>query len=122
MKPEDHLEKINRFEKTLAKLDDEEDHEAIVEIYVLMASHCVNSALHSSDRLRADRDIRHNRLQRFITREKCFGEESGEISDYLEALEKLRPGQAYGRGRNGETARRARELYREIERLCGGSR
>ncbi len=39
MKISDHLEKVGRFKNTLKKLDDEEDHETVVELCVLIASH-----------------------------------------------------------------------------------
>jgi CRISPR/Cas system CSM-associated protein Csm2 small subunit len=120
MKPEDHIKKIERFEGTLQKLADEEDHETIVELYVLMASHYVNAALHAAGRLRPDRDLKHNLLYGSIVRERYFGEESIRIAGLIDALERLRPGQAYGRGRNGEAARRARELYEELEEFCRG--
>jgi len=120
MKPEDHINKIKRFEGTLQKLDDEEDHETIVELYVLMASHYINAALHAVGRLRPDRDLKHNLLYGSIVREKYFGEESIRVAVLIDALERLRPGQAYGRGRNGKAARRARELYEELEEFCRG--
>ncbi|WP_456474663.1 hypothetical protein [Candidatus Pyrohabitans sp.] len=120
MKIADHLEKIRRFENTLRKLDDEEDHETIVELCVLMASHYVNAALHATERVRQDRDIKHNRLEGFVRREECFGSESARVANLIGSLERLRPGQAYGRGRDGEVARRARELCTEIKRICGG--
>jgi hypothetical protein len=120
MKIADHLEKVRRFENTLKKLDDEEDHETVVELCVLIASHCINAALHATGKLRQDKDIRHNRLEGFVLREGCFGEASAKVAELIGSLERLRPGQAYGRGRNGEVARKARELCAEIKRICGG--
>ncbi len=120
MKISDHLEKVGRFKNTLKKLDDEEDHETVVELCVLIASHYVNAALHATGRLRQDKDIRHNRLEGFVRKEECFGEASSRLADLLGSLERLRPGQAYGRGRNGEVAKKAKELCAEIGRICEG--
>jgi CRISPR/Cas system CSM-associated protein Csm2 small subunit len=120
MKPEDHLHKVRRFENTLKKLSNDEDHETIVELCLLMASHYINAALHATGRLRPDRDIKHNKLYGSILREKYFGGESTKLAALIDSLERLRPTQAYGRGRDGETAKKARELYEEIKEFCGG--
>ncbi len=68
----------------------------------------------------AGQDIRHNTLEGFVRKEECFGEASSRLADLLGSLERLRPGQAYGRGRNGEVAKKAKELCAEIVRICGG--
>ncbi len=120
MKVEDHILKIKRFENTLNKLDDNEDHEAIVELYLLMISHYVNAAFHATGRLRPDKDVKHNKLYGFILKENYFGGEDAKIAILVDSLERMRPGQAYGRGRNGETAKKARELYEEIKDFCKG--
>lgn len=120
MKVEDHATKISRLEHTLAKLNDEEDHEAIIEIILLLAAHYVNAGLHAVGKLRVDRDIRHNRLHGELRRGQYFGVESGRIADLLDALERMRPSQIYGKGEDGEAARRAREIYGDIREYCKG--
>lgn len=118
MKIEGHIEKIEHLERTLSKLDDTEDHETIVELCILISSHYVNAAIHSTGRLRPDKDIKHNRIPGTLKREEYFDSHSYEISDLIKELEEMRPSHIYGTGKNGSTACRAREILDEIKNFC----
>ena len=120
MKTEGHIEKIERLEGTLSKLDNNEDHETIVELCILISAHYINAAIHSTGRLRPDKDLKHNRIPSIIKREEYFDSRSNEISDLLKELEELRPSHIYGTGKNGTTAIRAREILAAIKSYCEG--
>lgn len=74
MRIEHHFEKIKSLEGTLSKLDDMDDHETIVELCMLISAHYINAALHSTGRLRPDKDIKHNKLPGILKREEYFDE------------------------------------------------
>jgi hypothetical protein len=118
MRIEGHIEKIKSLRGTLSKLDDEEDHETILELCMLISSHYINAALHSTGRLRADKDLRHNLIPGKLKREEYLNEHSIEIGDLFQELEEMRPSQVYGTGRNGATARRARKILSNITDFC----
>lgn len=120
MRIEFHFEKINSLEGTLSKLDDKEDHETIVELCMLLSAHYINAALHSIGRIRPDKDIKHNKLPGMIKREEYFDEKSDEISELLGELEEMRPGQIYGKGKNGNIAKKAKANYSKIKEYCEG--
>lgn len=114
MKIENHLEKIEHLMGTLSKLDNNEDHETIVELSMLISAHYINAALHSTNRLRPDKDLKHNRIPGSIKRNNYFDEDSIWISDLFLELEEMRPSQVYGTGKNGETAIIALEILSNI--------
>lgn len=118
MRIEGHFEKINSLEGTLSKLDDNEDHETIVELCMLISAHYINSALHYTGRLRPDKDIKHNKLPGVLKREEYFDENSIKISELFRELEEMRPSQVYGTGKNGNTAKRAKSIYSKIKKFC----
>lgn len=120
MKIEGHIEKIEHLERTLSKLNNEEDYETIVELCMLISSHYINAALHSTGRLRPDKDLKHNRILGVIKRDEYFDSNSGEISDLIKELEEMRPSHIYGTGKNGSTARRAREILFTVKNFCEG--
>lgn len=120
MKIEGHIIKIENLEGTLSKLDDNEDHETIVELCMLICAHYINAALHATDCLRADRDLKHNRLPGTVKRQDYFDKESNRISELFQELEDMRPRQIYGTGKNGDTARRAREILLDIKEFSEG--
>jgi len=101
MRIEGHIEKIEHLGKTLSKLDNEDDHETIVELCILISAHYINAALHSTGRLRPDKDLKHNRIPGIIKREEYFDSRSLEIAELMGELEQMRPSQIYGTGRNG---------------------
>lgn len=118
MRVEGHLEKIKRLENTMLKLDEEEDHETIVENCVLGAAHCINAALHKLGKLRIDKDIKHNLIEGYLKRENALEEKSLEISELMGKIERLRPSHIYGSGRNGTISRIVKDSYFEIKKIC----
>lgn len=120
MRIEYHLRKIEKITNSLAKLDAEQDCELVIEGYLLVAAHRINATMHGKGVLPQDKDIKHNRLFGFLKREKPFGGESDKLAGLVLAIESLRPSHVYGRGEDGNAARRAKECLGEIERICGG--
>ena len=43
---------------------------------------------------------------------------SSAIAGLIQQLEQLRPSHVYGKGENGETARKAEEIFDEIKTIC----
>ena len=120
MKLETHLEKIEHLKSSLEKLDDESDHEAIIEIIMLLSAHYINAAMHRMDTLRFDKDIKHNRLYGTLIREKRLADKSNTIANAIVKIDKLRPKHVYGSGKNGKTAKLAKEQYKIIKNTCRG--
>lgn len=116
MKVEDHLQKLRRMEKTLERLDEEADYEALIELCMLISAHYTNAALHKLGITPVDRDIKHTRLAGEIKRRRV--EELLEICETIEGLEHLRPRHIYGRGSDGEVARRALEMVSRVREKC----
>lgn len=120
MRIEYHLRKIEKITNSLAKLDAEQDGELVIEGYLLIAAHRINATMHERSILPQDKDIKHNRLFGFLKREKPFGGESDRLAGLVLAIENLRPSRVYGKGENGNAAKRAGECFKEIERICSG--
>ena len=118
MKTEHHMEKIRRFKATISKLDYKEDYETMIEDFLLVAAHFINAAMHNSGILAEDKDIKHNQLSGFLKRETVFGRDSEAVSELIQQLEQLRPSHVYGKGENGDTAKKAEEIFKEIEQIC----
>ncbi len=118
MKIDHHLKKLARFEATLSKLDYEDDYETMIEDFMLASAHLINAALHQINALREDKDVKHNQLFGFLKRELPFGEDSSEIADLIQQLEQLRPSHVYGKGENGNTAKKAQEIFLQIKQKC----
>lgn len=98
----------------------EEDYEALVELHMLIASHYVNSALHKLKALNISKDIKHNKLFSYLKNDEKLGSSTEKIRDLMKRLDDLRPSHVYGRGKNGETAQKAKEYYNEIKLVCRG--
>lgn len=121
MKIENHLRKIERLEKSTIKLDNaEDDYEALVELYMLIAAHCINASMHKLGIVNISKDIKHNKLFSFLKEDKKFGEYTDTVSDMMKRLDDLRPGHVYGSGENGQTAKKAKEYYKKIKDICVG--
>lgn len=118
MKIEHHLNKVRRFEATIAKLDYEKDYETLIEDYLLVSAHLINAAMHKLETLKDSKDIKHNLLFSFLKKEKMLKEESEEVATLILSLENLRPSHVYGKGKNGETAKKAEEFYLKIKEIC----
>lgn len=120
MKIDFHLGKAKRLEATLKKLNYDDDYETMIEDYLLTASHYLNAAMHKLQTIAQDRDIKHNQLSGTIKREKSLGAMSEDASQYILQLEQLRPSHVYGKGENGNTAKKAEELFNSIKIICEG--
>jgi phosphomevalonate kinase len=120
MRIEEHVRKAKSFENTIKKLDLEEDYETVVEDCILATSHYVNAAMHKIGSLRIDKDIKHTRLPSELRENRGLRGKSEEVAKLVEELENLRPSHIYGKGRNGETAKRALDVYEKIKKICHG--
>jgi len=118
MKLDNHQKKIKAFEKTVDKLDLKEDSETLIEVYMLISSHYINSAMHKLRTLKEDRDIKHNHLSGFVRKEKALKDDSGEVSELIEQIEQLRPSYVYGKGQNGNSSKMAKEACERIKEIC----
>lgn len=118
MRIEHHRKKIERFQATIKKLDYQEDYETLIEDFLLAAAHFINASLHKLNFLREDKDIKHNQLFGFLKKEKALNESSEEIAELIQQLEQLRPSHVYGKGENGEIAKKAEEIFKRIKALC----
>lgn len=118
MKIEHHLNKIERISKTLEKLNDHDDYETIIEDIMLLAAHYLNAAMHCFGTLKEDQDIKHNIIYGILLRENKLGDKSKELADLFLNIEELRPSHVYGKGKNGETAKSAKEAYIKIKEIC----
>ena len=118
MRVEHHLEKAGRFQATLQKLDYTDDYETMIEDFLLAAAHLINAAMHRMKTVQEDKDIKHNQLAGFVFREQALGEKSESISTFIQQLEQLRPSHVYGKGENGNTAKKAEEIFLTIKISC----
>lgn len=119
MKIEHHIGKLERFRKTIGKLDFEDDYETLIEDYMLAAAHLINACLHKLGVLREDKDVKHNQLYGFIKDNDVFEDKKEELVSSINGIEQLRPSHVYGKGENGDTAREAKELFDNINMICG---
>jgi len=120
MKIEHHMNKVKRFEATISKLDYEEDYETLVEDHMLISAHLINAAMHRLGTLKESRDIKHNQLFSSLKKENMLKEKSEELASLVLSLENLRPSHVYGKGENGNTAKKAEEFYLKIKKICEG--
>jgi len=118
MRTEYHLTKAKRFLATMSKLDYKEDYETLIEDYLLAAAHYINASLHKLHKVKEDKDVKHNQLSGFIRRENYFDENSAKISELIQQLEQLRPSHVYGKGENGNIAKKAEEIFLKIKIFC----
>jgi hypothetical protein len=118
MRTVNHKYKIEAFEKTASKLDLEEDSETLIEVYMLISSHYINSAMHKLRTLKEDRDIKHNKLSGFLKRENALHNDSEEVSASIDQIEQLRPSYVYGKGQNGKSSKIAKDAFEKIKEIC----
>ena len=115
-KIDNHLKKMEHLEKSREKLDSyEKDYELIIESYMLICAPYVNAALHKLGKLDESRDIKHNLIANFLVDQF---EDAGKVRAAMQKLEDLRPSHGYGKGENGETAKKAEEYYNEVRKIC----
>jgi len=108
-----HIEKAERLENSLKKLDIESDWESIVEIAYGIALNYI--AVICESKLNKHVDT-HKGLPRFLDDNNM-----NELSTYFRELDILRQGRWYGGKHNGETAEMAisiiKKLKSEVKRL-----
>ena len=118
MKIESHIEKKARFEKTMEKLDREDDYETLIEDYMLASAHLINAAMHKLGAVPEDKDIKHNQLNGHLRREHALKDKSEEVAANIQQLDQLGPSLVYGKGENGATCDKAKELFENIKNIC----
>ena len=84
---------------------------------MLAAAHLINASLHEFHILREDKDIRHNKLSSFLRDESSLRHRE-RLAELIQTLEQLRPSHVYGKGENGDTAKKAEQLFKEIQKIC----
>ncbi|MBI2110206.1 hypothetical protein HYT51_00290, partial [Candidatus Woesearchaeota archaeon] len=94
------------------------DYEIIIEGFLLPSAHFVNASMHKLETLKQDRDIKHNQLFGFLKREIALGDHSSEVAELIQKLEQLRPSHVYGKGSNGDVAKKAEETFNKIKIIC----
>lgn len=87
----------------------------IVEGCVLASTNLANLALHKLNKLQESKDIKHNRMEGFIRREKYFGEDSEEIARKHRKLEDLKYGIVHGKNKGEEDIMSAIGTYKELK-------
>ena len=117
MNARDHIRKIESLEKSALKLN-EEDYEALVEIYMLISAHYINVALHELDVIKQNTDIKHNQMFSFLKEGDKLGRDTELVRDSMKKLDELRPSHVYGKGENGETENKAKSYYKNIKKAC----
>ena len=71
MKIENHLEKIKHLESSLAKLGEDTDAEAIIELIMIITAHYVNAAMHKLNTLRIEKDEKQRLSHKHFARSVC---------------------------------------------------
>ena len=104
--------------KTIGKLDYGEDYETLIEDYMLVSAHFINAAMHKLGTLKPDKDIKHNQLFGYLKNENGLREKGEEVAELIQGIEQLRPSHVYGKGENGETAKKAEEFFKKISEIC----
>ena len=119
MKVENHSKKIRHLENSASKLNLKEDYEALVELYMLISAHYINMVLHKLDVVKEYKDIRHNQLFSFLKEGEKLGKDTELVRDSMKKLDDLRPSYVYGKGENGDVAKKAVGYYKKIKDICG---
>ena len=104
--------------KTIGKLSYEDDYETLIEDYMLSSAHLINAAMHKLGTLKPDKDIKHNLLFGWLKDKKGIKDKSDEVAELVQGIEQLRPSHVYGKGENGETAKKAEEFFKKIKTIC----
>jgi len=115
-----HFKKIEHLEGSASKLDIKEDYEALVEIYMLISAHYINATLHALNIVKKNKDIKHNQIFSFLKEGNKLGNDTDNIRNAMKRLDDLRPSHVYGKGENGETAKKAELSYKNIKEICSG--
>ena len=122
MKVEQHAEDKEDYDATLNELKAKDiltHRKLIVEGCVLASTNIVNLALHKLNKVSDSNDIKHNLLEGFVKRERCFGEMSGEIALNHRKLEELKYRVVHGRSKDIKDVNDALERYEKAKQLIG---
>lgn len=114
MKIENHINDKKSYElsiQLLLKNNPVKHRKLIVEGCVLASANMTNLVLHLLNKIRQDTDIKHNRLEGFILRNKPFGEKSFEISKSCRNLEDLKYRVVHGSSVSASDVKKAVEQY-----------
>ena len=123
MKVEQHAEDKEDYDKTLNELKTKDiltHRKLIVEGCVLASTSIVNLALHKLNKVSESKDIKHNLLEGFVKRERCFGEMSDEIALNHRKLEELKYRVVHGKSRDIKDVNDALERYEKAKQLING--
>lgn len=123
MKISQHIEDQKDYEKTLNDLKSKDviiHRKLIVEGCVLAATNIVNFALHKLNKVSESKDIKHNLLEGFVKREKCFGDKSDEIALNHRKLEELKYRVVHGKSSEIDDVNDALARYEKAKSLITG--
>jgi hypothetical protein len=123
MKISQHIEDQEDYEKTLNELKSKDimiHRKLIVEGCVLAATNIVNSALHKLNKVSESKDIKHNLLEGFVKREKCFGDKSEKIALNHRKLEELKYRVVHGKSKELSDVNDALTRYEKTKSLIEG--
>lgn len=115
MTPDIHRLKAERIERSMAKLDPRDDHEAIIDGCMVAAGHWINYTLHTLGITAPDHDVVHAYFVTLFERQYWAIAAGPELVDSLEEIETLRPQHVRGDAPGG--ARAARLCLKAVERL-----
>ncbi len=117
-----HEQDASEYETTIAYLRKDglvKHRKLIVEGCVLASTNLANLALHKLNKLPESKDLKHNRIEGFIKREKYFGEYSNEVAMKHRKLEDLKYGIVHGKNKREEDIVQAIEIYEKIKMTMG---
>ena len=120
MKAEQHEEGEKEYEETIRYLETDgliKHRKMIVDGCVLASANITNLALHKLNRLAESKDLKHNRLEGFIKRERYFGEQSEDIARKHRRLEDLKYGIVHGKNKNEGDVKDAIETYNKLKEM-----
>jgi hypothetical protein len=89
MKIEDHLQKAERIDRSMQRLDRDEDYEMLLEACMLAGTHLLNAALHRAGITAVGADLLHSDKPPL---DASVPGDIGRIMKALKPIEDLRPG------------------------------
>ena len=120
MKVSQHVEDKEDYEKTLSHLKEKDiaiHRKLIVEGCVLAATNLINLALHKLNKVSESKDMKHNLLEGFIKRERCFGDKSDDIALNHRKLEELKYKVVHGKSKEITDVNDALDRYEKAKLL-----
>jgi len=123
MKISQHIEDQEDYDKTLDELKSKDiitHRKLIVEGCVLAATSIVNLALHKLNKVSESKDIKHNLLEGFVKRERCFGDKSDDIALNHRKLEELKYRVVHGKSKEINDVNDALKRYEKAKTMIDG--